>query len=209
VQTRIARSDWTAFGTDADVTHGNSGGPVLDGNGDVLGVVSFGIDASGNTPAQNYFVPSGVVKRLLDKSHVKARPGTATSAYYRALQDGDLQHYKRELPRLQALADRMPANTYVKDDVTAVQSMTLGGQDRTPPDLTPYWPIAAGASGGALALVLLVMVVMRLTSRRQPVNVPAAVETGLLTGPPPQVQLSPDGRWWWDGQRWQPVDTRT
>jgi serine protease Do len=169
VQTRIARSDWTAFGTDAEVTHGNSGGPVLDGRGDVLGVISFGTDASGNTPAQNYFVPSSVVRQLLVKAGVTARVGTATPNYYRALQDGDARHYKHELPQLQALADRMPADAYVKDDVTAVQSALLAGQDRTPPDLTPYWPAAAGAIGGALGLNLVVLVAGSLWGRRRAV----------------------------------------
>src|SRR5262249_46087107 len=34
VRGRIERTDWTAVGTDAEVTHGNSGGPVLDARGD-------------------------------------------------------------------------------------------------------------------------------------------------------------------------------
>lgn len=158
VRDRISRFNWSAIATDAEVTHGNSGGPVFDRNGDVLGVVSFGTDAGGSAPAENYFVPSDVVKELMDKAGVKPNPGTATQAYYRALAEGDAKHYRHELPRLQTLADRMPANTYVKDDIIAVQSATLSGQDRTPPDLVPYWPIAAGVSGGVLALVLAVLV---------------------------------------------------
>jgi serine protease Do len=181
VRSRVARSSWNAIGTDADVTHGNSGGPVLDGNGDVLGVVSFGTDASGNGPAENYFVPSDVVKQLMDKAGVKASPGTSTRTYYQALAKGDVKRYRNELPLLQTLADRMPTNTYVKDDVVAVQSAVLGGQDRTPPDLLPYWPAAAGASGAVLALALVVLVVRVLTGRRRPetdVAAPEPVETG-------------------------------
>ncbi len=169
VRDRIARSNWSAIGTDAEVTHGNSGGPVFDSNGDVLGVISFGTDTSGNAPAENYFVPSDVVKELIDKAGVKPNPGTATRAYYGALAEGDAKHYRHELPRLQALADRMPADTYVKDDIVAVQSATLGGQDRTPPDLVPYWPIAAAVSGSVLALVLAVLVARLLAGRRRPV----------------------------------------
>jgi serine protease Do len=166
VETRSDRSGWTAFGTNADVTHGNSGGPVLDARGDVLGTISFGADASKDAPKQNYFVPSSVVNQLLDKAGVKPRQGTATPTYYRALQEGDVKHYRHELPQLQSLADRMPANTYVKDDVIAVQSATLAGQDRTPPDLFTYWPLAAAVTGGALALLLIAVVAWRLG--RQP-----------------------------------------
>jgi S1-C subfamily serine protease len=168
IRGRIARSNWSAIGTDSDVTHGNSGGPVFDSKGDVLGVISFGTDPGGSAPSENYFVPSSVVKELMDKAGVKPNPGTATAAYYRALAEGDAKHYRHELPPLQVLADRMPDNTYVKDDIVAVQSATLGGQDRTPPDLVPYWPIAAGATGTVLALVLAVLVVRLLVGRRQP-----------------------------------------
>lgn len=166
VRTRSERNDWTVFGTDADTTHGNSGGPVLDGRGDVLGVISFGVVASGDIRAQSYFVPSGIVKQLLDKAKVKPRQGTATPAYYRALQQGDIKHYRNELPQLQALVARMPANEYVKDDVIAVRSATLAGQDRTPPDLLPYRPLAGVFTGAALALLLIVVVAWRLTRRR-------------------------------------------
>lgn len=190
VRDRIARSNWNAIGTDAEVTHGNSGGPVFDSTGAVLGVISFGTDASGNAPAENYFVPSDVVKALMDKAGVKPNPGTATQAYYGALAEGDAKHYRHELPRLQTLADRMPADTYVKDDIVAVQSATLGGQDRTPPDLVPYWPIAAGVSGGVVALVLAVLVAWLLAGRRGPalplVPVPEMPET---------VQAAETGAW--------------
>jgi serine protease Do len=197
VRSRIARSDWNAIGTDAEVTHGNSGGPVLDRNGDVVGVISFGTDASGSTPAQNYFVPSGVVKQLLDKAGVKPNPGTATQTYYRALQEGDARHYRHELPRLQALADRMPADAYVKDDLTAVQSATLSGQDRTPPDLVPYAPVAAIGTGGVLALVLAIVVAAWLLGgRRQPPPAVAAApgppETPVTQTPVTQIPETPD-----------------
>jgi serine protease Do len=190
VRDRIARSNWSAIGTDADVTHGNSGGPVFDSAGDVIGVISFGTDASGNAPAENYFVPSDVVKELMDKAGVKPNPGTATRAYYGALAEGDAKHYRHELPRLQTLADRMPADTYVKDDIVAVQSATLGGQDRTPPDLAPYWPIAAGVSGSVLALVLVVLVAWLLAGWRRPTPLVAPVPEI-----PETVQAAETGAW--------------
>jgi hypothetical protein len=176
LRSKIDRGDWSAIGTDAVVTHGNSGGPVLDASGDVLGVVSFGTVPDGGAPAENYFVPSSVVKQLMDKAGVKPSPGTATTTYYRALQEGDWKHYRHELPRLQALADRMPDNAYVKDDVTAVQSAALSGQDRTPPDLRPYLPVSVGVTGAALALFLAVMVALVVTGRHRPGAAPAPAE---------------------------------
>ena len=163
VTSKIGRVGWSAIGTNADVTHGNSGGPVLDGSGSVLGVVSYGLGEN----AENYFIPSTVVKQLMDKAGVKPNPGTSTETYYRALQEGDSRHYRHELPRLQALADHVPGDTYVKDDIQAVQSATLSGQDRTPPDLTPFVPVAAGVTGATFALALAMLLAWLLVARRR------------------------------------------
>jgi S1-C subfamily serine protease len=189
VRSKITRTGWTAIGTDAVVTHGNSGGPVFDRNGDVVGMISFGTDASGKAPAQNYFVPADVVRQLLAKAGVKPNPATATQTYYRALQEGDARYYRHELPSLQALADRMPADTYVKDEISTVKSAILSGQDRTPPDLVPYWPVAAGVSGGVLVLVLAVFVARLLVGRRQPAPVVAPIPEppGTVVAPTPET----------------------
>jgi hypothetical protein len=51
----------------------------------------------------------------------------------------------------------------------------------------PFWLIMGG---GLVAVVLFVN----------------ALVQGARPSPPPAYGLrSPDGRWWWDGQRWQPV----
>jgi serine protease Do len=165
VRGRVDRGDWSAIGTDAVVSHGNSGGPVLDGRGDVLGMVSFGTDASGGAPPENYFIPADVVRQLMDSAGVKPNPGTATRTYYRALAEGDAGHYRHEAPLLQPLADRA-TDAYATDDLVAAQSAIRSGKDRTPPALLPYWPIAAGVSAGALLLALVAAAAWLLAARR-------------------------------------------
>lgn len=52
----------------AAVTHGNSGGPVYDGNGELIGVVVSGYD---DIPNMNYVIPVHIIKPFLKdvKSH--------------------------------------------------------------------------------------------------------------------------------------------
>jgi hypothetical protein len=100
----------------------------------------------------------------MGKAGVAPSPGTATRTYYRALAEGDVAHYGHEAPLLQPLADR-PTDAYVRDDLQAVQSAIRKGQDRTPPDLLPYWRIVAGASAGVLALALIAGLAWLLTAR--------------------------------------------
>jgi hypothetical protein len=70
---RTMDGGWTAFGTSAQVAHGNSGGPVLDRQGRVLGVVSFAIstDPQGEALGEGFFVPADVIRETLDKASVK------------------------------------------------------------------------------------------------------------------------------------------
>jgi hypothetical protein len=57
--------------------------------------------------------------------------------------------------------------------------------------------------GGALLIVVLAVmvgIVVLMTRRRRP---PVAAFAGVPAAPAPGVPLSPDGRFWWDGQAWQ------
>ena len=48
----------------AKVAHGNSGGPLLNSENEVVGVVSFGMKKNGNAEAEgyNYAIPASVVQ---------------------------------------------------------------------------------------------------------------------------------------------------
>jgi len=55
-----------AIQTDAAINHGNSGGPLLDVNGDVVGVNSQIESESGGNDGVGFAVPSNTVKRIAD-----------------------------------------------------------------------------------------------------------------------------------------------
>ena len=178
VNNQKSMDGWTAIGTSADVTHGNSGGPVLDKDGRVLGIVSFGdTDAQGKPLAgQNYFVPVSVLKQELQKASVKPAAGTLTSTYYAALSQGDFRHYRKELPLLTEVQSGSANQPYVKDDISAIQGAILAGQDQTPPKLSTYLPEAGGATGAALIFLVATLVWPRKRSAAAPSIEPAAAE---------------------------------
>lgn len=160
VNNRRWMDGWEAVGTDANVTHGNSGGPVLDRDGRVVGIVSFGNTDSQGRPltGQNFFVPVTVLKEVLQKASVKPAAGTLTSTYYQALSQGDFRHYRKELPLLTQVQSGSANEPYVKDDIVAIQSAILAGQDQTPPKLSIYLPEGAGATGVALVFLVATIV---------------------------------------------------
>ncbi len=180
---------WWALATNAQVTHGNSGGPVLDSRGRVLGIVSFATtNATGAVEGDGFFVPSDVLRETLDKATAKPVTGTLTSLYYQALSQGDFRHYRHELAILSQVQTRSPWHAYVKDDISATQSAVLSGKDQTPPELSGLQTPAAGAAGGAAVLAVVTLLALGLR-RRKLVNAEAVTNPA---EPNPSMDIAPD-----------------
>jgi T4 superinfection immunity protein len=43
------------------------------------------------------------------------------------------------------------------------------------------------------------------TTKKQQAQAAPPRPVQIQAAPPPQVQISPDGKFWWDGQQWQPM----
>jgi len=189
VEKRSMDGGWTALGTSAQVTHGNSGGPVLDANGRVLGVVSFMLtNAQGAEDGPGFFVPVDIVRETLAKASVKPAAGTLTSLYYQALSQDDFHHYRHELAILSQVETRSAWHPYVRDAVTSTQSAVLSGKDQTPPVLVGFQLPGLGALGFAALLTLLTLLALGLRRRKR-------VKTQAVTVPPDvaEIAASPNG----------------
>lgn len=181
--------DWKVYGTDAQFTHGDSGGPVVDAHGDVIGVISYIIpDSSGNQlPGQGYFIPPSYIKANLAKAGVAIAPDpkktNLTNTYYRALAKGDNARYKEELNLLLSIQERSSKDAYISDDIVHVQSQIAAGNDKTPPDLAVYVLPTVGSSAGVILLALISWVALGLVARRKP-------RVGVAHAPAPAPELS-------------------
>ena len=124
---------------------------------------------------------------------------------YRVLPDGTYQTVVEFVPNDRAYAVIVSS----PDSPKRALAMDLASQIRDAAPVEVATPGGAAAVGRvvtivvgvvlALALVAAVVIILavRRSSRRQPEPIYPA-------GP----VLSPDGHWWWDGYRWQPVDRR-
>jgi S1-C subfamily serine protease len=188
------KSGWMAWGTDAEFTHGESGGPVMDAHGNVMGIVSYSlVDETGKQRlGQGYFVPAEYVRADLAGAGIQFEAGKLglTKTYYSALAQGDVEHYKTELILLEQIASASPWNAYVKDDIRSTQSQILAGKDKTPPDFSAYLLASPASAAAAIVLAVVVWLAAGLAARRRGVVMSASPEAT----PEPAPDTSPTPR---------------
>ncbi|HZD74762.1 MAG TPA: serine protease, partial [Actinomycetota bacterium] len=161
---------YTVLQTDAGMTHGNSGGPVFDEQGKVVGVataVSVDPQTGQEVADLNFAVPISIVKELLRTAHVSAAEGEAGRAYRRALDAIDKQWYKRSLPLLRRVKALDPGHPLVARLIKDSQSAVDHGRDRTPRELLGLPLLVVPSAAGGVVVLMVVVAVLLLRSRRR------------------------------------------
>ncbi|MGH2501239.1 MAG: trypsin-like serine protease, partial [Ktedonobacterales bacterium] len=167
-----------------NVEHGDSGGPALDANGRIVGVVSFG--GPDNQGITAFLRSSDSARRLLAKAKVNTRPGAFQVAWERAFSDyaaAYLGHWRRSSAELGALLKVYPqfkgARPYANWAQAEARVEPLPQQR---PTLTPTIAAILGALA-ALALALIAVTLFRAaraTPRKRhtlPITYPPAART--------------------------------
>jgi S1-C subfamily serine protease len=157
---------YNALGTEATIQQGESGGPMVDARGTVVGVIAFGIvDKDGTLiPNLGFGVPASVVKEYLDKAKAGAGESQTETQYRMALAEFDQQHFKNALPMFREVKSRWSDNPYVDAYISDSQKGIVDKADKTPP--TPG-EVAAYGGGGAVGLLLLLLLGWWILRRRR------------------------------------------
>ena len=186
---KTVRQGFTVLQTDAAMTHGNSGGPVFDEQGRVVGVATFGsVDPSTGREVAglNFAVPVSVVNELLSGSSLTPVEGEATNKWRMALDAFDKHWYKRALPLFERVKALDPNHPLVDKFIGASQAAIGQGRDRTPREVLGL-PIAlfvaVTASVGLLVVGFLVAMSLRRrrrSARRRGVPATAVAQPGRI-----------------------------
>ena len=201
---------WDALGTDASIQSGDSGGPVLDDRGRVVGLATFTAAAGG---ARAFAVPVEVARQLLREAGVRPAQGTVGREYARAVAEFDRRHYRAALPLFQHLvAIEDHHDPYAAAYLERSQQAIAAGADRTPPAWAGAVPVVLL---GLLAAAMAVIAVLLLRRRRRRrwvegeilVGRPVTASRGRSTAPerlaPPERPALPgetivEGEAWWE-----------
>jgi serine protease Do len=136
---------WSVIQTDAAATHGNSGGPVFDANGKVVGILTFASsDATTGAEVQgfNFVVPISIVKEFLDRLNVKPARSIVNDGYEAALASYHGGHYRRALEQFTAVDRLSPGHPYIARYVALAQQAVDEGKDR---GWMTWWPAMVAA----------------------------------------------------------------
>jgi S1-C subfamily serine protease len=140
-----ARKTWTGgvevIQTDAAITHGNSGGPALDQNGEVIGLTTWGSSAQAQTASgdvvqteiagMNFLVPISVVKQFLDRQNITPVVSDVTKLYAKAVRKMNQQHYKSAMKVLKEIDALSPGSPYVEEFTSDAQAGITSGKDKS------------------------------------------------------------------------------
>lgn len=153
------KDGWEVLQTDASITHGNSGGPVMNEQGEVIGLATFGsIDQQRGQEVQgmNFIVPTTIVKEFIEKGKVKPAMSDISLAYEEALSLFDKEWYKKALVKFKEVKGMNKSFPFIDKFIEDTQKNIDKGLDKEPKGIDPmYYYIGGGALVVILALVLL------------------------------------------------------
>jgi serine protease Do len=160
----MSNNAYSAIQMSATIHPGNSGGPVLDRRGCVVGISTFGlIDSGGHEVSGNNFaLPISVAKRYLSLAGITPAESDTTFHYRRALVLEQTSHFLQARTELEALLRDRPSDQIALRDLERVRNAIDSGQDRTYLD---YVPVAVGV--GIACLVVIGLVVAGVRGRRR------------------------------------------
>lgn len=155
------KDGWQVLQTDAAVTHGNSGGPVINENGEVIGLATFGsADEQRGQEVQglNFIVPSTIVNEFIDKADIKPDMSDISLAYEEAMDLFDKSRFKKALEKFKEVKEMNSSFPFVDDYIADTQRNIDKGLDKGAGGIDPMYLYIGG---GAVVLIIIVVLLMR------------------------------------------------
>jgi serine protease Do len=155
------KGGWEVLQIDAAITHGNSGGPVMNDKGEVIGLATFGsIDYQRKQEVQgmNFIVPATIVEEFIKKADIKPEMSSISLAYEDAMDLFDKSKFKKALVKFNEVKDMNPSFPFITKYISDTQRNIDKGLDKSSDGIDPmYYYIG----GGAVLLILIVVLLMR------------------------------------------------
>jgi len=194
---------WSILQTDAAIHGGNSGGPLFNEAGEVVGINTFGmIDSSSGAQVagMNFAIPIGIARQYLNELNITPEESRFTADFKQALSDYNSGDYPAALELLRGINETNPGFPVVQEllaearemaDANPAAAEAVAAQDGDSPagagldkaDSPSGLPPVVMYIGGAALLAIIVLLVLLLARKKK--VVPAVQAAGQAAVPPP------------------------
>jgi S1-C subfamily serine protease len=157
-----------------NVEHGDSGGPALDSNGNIVGIVSFGLSTSADPGGTSFLQASNSAETLIKSLNLDTTSGPFQKAWSQALNDYSattVGHWHKAAQELQSLASKYPLFqaitpylTYAQQQAKIEKVPTKKGTNSTSSSPILAYAITIGA---VIVVVLLIILLLTMVLRRR------------------------------------------
>ena len=146
---------WDILQTDAAMSSGNSGGPVFNEQGEVIGLATFSkVDPVSGSQVQgaNFVIPISVVEEFLTEAKAEPALSPVSQLYTQGVDQFEQGRFNDALETFRQIQEINPDFPYVQSYLSKTQTEL----NRNQPESTPLWKVGAGATllglGGVVAL---------------------------------------------------------
>jgi serine protease Do len=112
---------------DAAATHGNSGGPVVNDRGEIIGLLTFG--GNGQVAGFTFVVPTSTAMKFVNEAKVNNQEGEVDAAYQQGLDYYFAKHYSAAIEKFKAVKQLFPQHTKVDRLIEDSHKEVAAGND--------------------------------------------------------------------------------
>ncbi len=178
-----------------NVEHGDSGGPALDEQGNVVGIVSFGLDIPNTFGQTTFLQASNSAKTLVQGLHLDTTPGRFQKAWNQAFTDyasNTPGHWHRAVKELQQIASRYPLFQAITTYLTRARAQAKSERLPQPQPQTDVSHIMLMAGILVVILMALIFFGVAFAMRRGKKSPPIASKQPISTTAPPDATVQND-----------------
>lgn len=170
----------------APATHGNSGGPVVNDRGDVIGLLTFRGDTVNGQEVQgfSFVVAASTVQEFVKQAGANNVLGPSDTLWREGLDLFAQQKYKLAIEKFEDVRRLYPQHSEATRLISEAQQEVIAGHDRS--SMMPI--LLIGGAVGFFGLIAVIVLVIVLMSRGKK---PAAAVPAYLPQPQPQPQPQP------------------